>query len=161
MAANYQVLGSFATVQVTSPTTVVDVLRITAKTIPSGITFYANAPYRSIVGVPITGQHITPAQVDEIANVFIEPLAAGIERMMGSGQVAYAVAVEDIDRSGLLIDYIDATVSYPSPSTSQPGPFEQTVRIPTNAFDEPSFYDPLIGQPINDAYNALEDLAHK
>ena len=159
MAASYTVLGSYATVQVVSTTSVIDVLRITCRTIPSGVVFSANAPYRNIAAVPITQAHVTPDQVAQIAKVFLAPLAVGIERMMGSGEVSGAISEQDIDASGLLIDYISATVSYSPNTPAQPLAFTQTVRIPTNAFDEPSFYDPLIGSVINDAYVALQKLA--
>lgn len=151
MADNYTVLGSFATVQVTGPQSAVDVLRITARTIPSGVTFTANAPYRNIVGV-------RPGDVPGIANVFIEPLATGIERMMGIGIVASAVATEDTDASGLLIDYIDATVEYVPPGATF-SDFQQVVRIPTNAFDEPSFFGPLVASKLGAAYDGLKALA--
>lgn len=151
MAASYTIMGSYATVQVTGPATAVDVLRITARTIPSGVVFTANAPYRNIVGVQ-------PGDVAGIANVFIAPLADGIERMMGSGIVAGAVATEDTDASGLLIDYIDATVAY-DPQNATQDVFTQVVRIPTGAFDEPSFYGPLIGAKIGAAYEGLKALA--
>lgn len=151
MAANFTTLGSVATIQVTGPATAVDVLRITFKTIPSGVVATANAPYKNIVGVK-------PDDVQGIANVFIEPLATGIERMMGSGVVTGAVAAEDTDASGLLIDYIDATVEYDPPNADQ-GAFTQIVRIPTQAFDEPSFYGPLIGSKIGAAYEGLKALA--
>lgn len=159
MAASFTTLGSYATVQVVSATQVVDVLRITARTIPSGVVFTVNAPYRNIAAVPITQAHVTPAQVQDIANVFVGPVADGIERMMGSGEVVAASSEQDIDASGLLVDYIAATVSYSPGTAAQPLPFTQTVRIPTNAFDEPSFYDPLVGAVIGDAYQALKALA--
>ena len=151
MADNLQVIGSYATVQVTGPTTAVDVLRITAKTIPSGVTFTANAPYRNLVGVQ-------PGDVDGVANTFLVPIATGIERLMGSGMVAGAVAVEDVDRSGLIIDYLDVFVFY-SPSGLTDDEYSQIVRIPTQAFDEPSFYGPLIGSKVGAAYDGLKALA--
>jgi hypothetical protein len=148
----FSVLGSFATIQVVSPTQVVDVLRITFRTIPSGVVAYANAPYKAILGVQ-------PNDVQGIADVFIGPLADGIERMMGSGEVSGALGVEDTDASQLLVDYIDATVEYTSTDPAKPGPFQQVVRIPVFAFDEPSFYDALVGAKIDGAYQALRALA--
>lgn len=151
MADNLQVIGSYATVQVTGPTTAVDVLRITARTAPSGIVFTANAPYRNLVGVQ-------PGDVDGVANTFLVPLATGLERMMGSGMVAGATATEDVDANGLLVDYIDAVVAY-DPGTAGQEPLTQVVRIPVHAFDEPSFYGPLIGSKIGAAYEGLKALA--
>lgn len=151
MADNFQTLGSVATVQVTGPQSAVDVLRITFVTKPSGIIATANAPYRNIVGV-------RPGDVEGIARVFIEPLATGIERMMGMGIVPFAIAVEDTDASGLLIDYIDASVEYVPPGAAA-SDFQQVVRIPTGAFDEPSFFNALVGQKIGQAYEGLKALA--
>lgn len=148
----YTVLGSYATVQVTGPTTVVDVLRVNFRTTPSGVVATANIPYRNVAG-------LTVADVDSAASVFIGPLADGIERMMGSGEVAGATGSEDIDASGLLVDYIDATVEYDPNDPARPGPFQAVVRIPVFAFDEPSFYDPLVGSKVNATYVALQRLA--
>lgn len=151
MASNFTVIGSYATVQVTGVSSAVDVLRITARTIPSGVQFTANAPYRNIVGV-------RPGDVEGIARVFIEPLATGIERMMGMGIVPFAIAVEDTDASGLLVDYIDASVEYVPPGQAA-SDFQQVVRIPTGAFDEPSFFNALVGEKIGQAYEGLKALA--
>lgn len=151
MADNYTVIGSYATVQVTGPASAVDVLRITARTIPSGVTFTVNAPYRNIVGVQ-------PGDVDGIARTFIAPLATGIERMMGSGMVAVAMGAEDTNAAGLLVDYIDASVEY-IPEGAITSDFQQVIRIPANAFDEPSFYGPLVGNRISAAYEGLKSLA--
>lgn len=151
MASNFTVIGSYATVQVTGPQSAVDVLRITFRTIPSGVVATANAPYRNIVGV-------RPGDVEGIARVFIEPLATGIERMMGMGIVPVAMATEDTDANGLLVDYIDASVEYMPPGAVA-SDFQQIVRIPTGAFDEPSFFNALVGEKIGQAYEGLKALA--
>lgn len=151
MADNLQVIGSYATVQVTGASSAVDVLRITARTAPSGVVFTANAPYRNLVGV-------RPGDVEGVANTFLVPLATGIERMMGSGMVSGALAAEDTDAAGLLIDYIDAVVEYDPPSAAQDA-LTQVVRIPVHAFDEPSLYGPLVGSKIGAAYEGLKALA--
>lgn len=151
MGANFSTVGSYATVQVTGPNTAVDVLRITFVTIPSGVTATANAPNRNLVGVQ-------PDDVQGVADTFIQPLAYGIERMMGLGVVAGAVQAEDVDASGLLLDYIDATVEYvpPGPVTDT---FTQVVRINVHAFDESSFFNVLIRDRIMGAYDGLVALA--
>lgn len=145
MASNFALMGSYATVQITGPSTAVDVLRITGRTIPSGVVFTANAPYKNVDGMK-------QADVAHVVSTFIEPLAEGIERMMGSGEVSEATASEDINASGLVIDYIDAVVAYGDT-------FTQVVRVPTQAFDEPSLYDSLIGHKIDAAYRGLQALA--
>lgn len=148
----YIVLGSFPTIQVTGPTSVVDVLRITFRTTPSNVVAFANVPYKNLVGFQV-------ANAEQAASVFIGPLADGIERMMGSGEVAGAVGSEDIDASGLLVDYLDVTVEYNPNDPTRPGPFQSLVRVPVFAFDEPSFYGPLVGSVIDAAYQALRTLA--
>lgn len=151
MADNFTTVGSYATVQVTGPTTAVDVLRITFRTIPSAVVAQANAPYKSLVG-------IAPGDVEAVADRFIGPLAYGIERMMGLGYVAGAIAAEDTDASGLLVDYIDATVEY-VPPTAGTDTFTEIIRIPVFAFDEPSFFLPLVRDKLQAAYDGLVALA--
>jgi hypothetical protein len=158
VADQYIYTGSYPTVQVTGPTTAVDVLRISASTIPSQVAFTFNAPYRGLVGINVKGDAPTPAQAVAVADRFAAPIAAGIERMMGIGIVAGAAPTEDADASGLIIDYIDAVVEY-LPDNLRQGEFTATVRIPTNAFDEPSFFGPLVATPIGAAYEALKALA--
>lgn len=151
MAENFTTIGSYPTVQVTGPTTAVDVLRITFTTIPSGVTATANAPFRGLVG-------IVPGDVDAIAERFIQPLAFGIERMMGLGYVIGALALEDVDASGLLIDYIVAYVEYIPPGAAF-SDFQQSVQIPVHFFDEPSFFLPLVRDKLQAAYDGLAALA--
>lgn len=158
MADQYLLTGSYATVQVTGPTTAVDVLRISASTVPSQVAFTFNAPYRGLVGINVKGEAPTPAQAVAVADRFAAPIAAGIERMMGMGIVAGAAPTEDADTSGLIVDYIEATVEYLPDNPAQQS-FSATVRIPTNAFDEPSFFGPLVATPIGAAYDALKALA--
>lgn len=151
MADNLTVIGSYATVQVTGPQTAVDVLRITARTIPSGVVFTSSAPYRNLVGVQ-------PGDVEGIANTFLVPLATGIERMIGSGMVTGATAAEDTDASGLLVDYIDAVVAY-DPSGAGQSELSQIVRFNVQVFDEAGFYNALVGSRITAAYDGLKALA--
>lgn len=158
MADQFLYTGSYPTVQVTGPTTAVDVLRISGRTIPSGVPFSINAPYRGLVGINVKGDAPTPAQAVAVANRFAGPIAAGIERMMGMGIVGGATAVEDTDASGLIIDYTEATVVY-VPDNPLQQEFSAAVRIPTNAFDEPSFFGPLVAEPVGAAYEALKALA--
>lgn len=150
--------GSYPTVQVTGPATAVDVLRISGSTKPSQVSFTINAPYRGLVGINVKGDAPSPSEALAVANRFAVPIAAGIERMMGIGIVAGAAPVEDADASGLIIDYIEATVLYVPDNPAQ-GEFTAVVRIPTNAFDEPSFFGPLVATPIGAAYEALKALA--
>jgi hypothetical protein len=155
MADSYTVKGSYATVQVIDPTTVVDVLRISFTTIPSGIYGRANAPYKNVAG-------FTTANADQAASLFIEPLAYGIERAMGTGRVAGMSAVEDTNASGLLIDYMDVTVVYDASAAGSPLTFEAVVRIPTQAFDgHDAFFQPLVLDPINATYDGLVKLSQE
>lgn len=158
MATSYTFIGAYPTTQVTGPATSVDVLRITASTIPSGVVFEINAPYRGLVGINVSGKAIDAGQMRQVADRFAAPIAAGIERMMGMGIVAGAVATQDLNAAGLVIDYIEATVLYSPPDINK-DEFTVPVRIPTNAFDEPSFFGPLVATPIGAAYASLKALA--
>lgn len=148
----YTVLGSYATVQVTSPTTVVDVLRINFRTTPSGVVATANVPYKNIAG-------FTVADADQAASIFIGPLADGIEQAIGTGRVAGGTGSEDIDASGLLVDYIDLTVEFNPNDPTRPGPFQSVLRVPVFAFETGEFFGPLVRDKINAAYDALVKLA--
>lgn len=151
MADHYITIGSYATVKVTGPATAVDVLRITFQTIPSNVVATVSAPYRGIAGFKV-------ADVTTVANVFIGPIAFGIEEMMGLGVVESAVGVEDTNASGLLIDYIEATVFYQSPNPAQ-GIFTSPVRIEAYAFGEQPLFGRLVRDPILAAQAALKALA--
>jgi hypothetical protein len=129
----------------------VDVLRITFRTIPSGIVATANAPYKNLVGFKV-------ADADQAAAVFIAPLALGIERIMGLGYVAGAFGTEDVDPAGMLIDYLDVTVAFESAAAGA-GSFEQIVRIPVHFFDSDVIFGSLVLQPLADAYAGLQALA--
>lgn len=152
MADNYTVLGSFPTVQVVSPQSVVDVVRIGFRTIPSGIIAYANAPNRNLVG-------IAPGDVDGIASVFIAPLATGIERVMGLGFVVAGSHQEDVAPSGLLTDWMVFTVEYAPAGPGALDVLQQDVRIAIFSLDEPSFFSALVLDPLNKAYAGLQALA--
>lgn len=155
MAQNYTVISSFATVQVIDPTTVVDVLRIGFRTIPSGIYGRANAPYKDVGGFKV-------ADADQAASLFIGPLATGIERAVGTGRVSGMSAVEDTNASGLLVDYMDVTVFYSPNTPAQPLTFEAVVRIPVFAFEgEDAFFGPLVLDPINATYDGLVRLSQE
>jgi hypothetical protein len=153
MATTYAVKGSYATIQVTSASQVVDVLRISFETIPSGVLAVASAPYRGNVG-------IQPGDVDGIAATYIEPIATGIERVMGTGRVASAAAFEDVNASGLVIDMLAVVVQYQPTGGAVAGPFQQQLDLPLHAFGlDPGFFNTLILAPINAAYDAMVALA--
>lgn len=148
----YTVLGSYPTIQVISPTSVVDVLRITFRTDPSGVVAFANVPYKEVGG-------FTVADADQAASLFLAPLADGIETIMSTGWLAGASGTEDIDASGLLVDYIDCVVQYEPNDPLRPGPFQSIIRIPVFAFETGPFFDALVRNPVLAAYNALVKLA--
>ncbi len=147
-----EVIGSYATVKVFSPTQVVDVLMVTFRTSPSNVVAFASPPYDDIQG-------FTVANADQAASVFIAPLADGIERMMSTGQVAGASGSEDISRDGLLIEYIDAIVEYNPADPARPGPFQSSIRLQVFAFEDGNFFSSLVLAPIQAAYQALVQLA--
>lgn len=146
-----QPIGSYATVKVTGPQTAVDVLRITVRTVPSGVVFTANAPYKNVGGMKV-------ADVGRVTDIFIEPVAMGIEEMMGLGVVAGAVGAEDTDAAGLLQDFIDATVAY-QPQNPNQDTFSQVIRLQVYAFGEQNLFPRLVRDPVMAAYEGLKALA--
>lgn len=153
MADNYVTISSYPTVQVTGPQTVVDVLRIGFRTIPSGVVAFANAP-----GKKRPGQS-GAALAAQLAATYIGPLALGIERAMGLGFIADASHEEDVSASGLLVDRIAFVVEYVPTDTALRGEFQAEVIIPIFSFDEPSFFNALVLDPLNQTYAELQAIA--
>lgn len=154
MASNYTVLGSFPITIVTSPSTSVDGIRINFQTIPSEVVAYANVPN---TGGPTTAQ-LDAAQA---AQLYIEPLALGIEEAMGTGRVASMYPTEVANAGGQYVDYMAVIVQYLSTNPRQPGPFQGEILISVFAFEAgDAFYGPLVRDRINAEYDQLVALAN-
>lgn len=117
--ASYVVTGSYRTVQVLSPTQVLDAEYVVCSTVPHGLGFAYTVPEDSWLG----GQ----------AGGLLDTIATQLEEMTSGGVVVASTPVQDIDPSGLLTDSVDVTVGYVQPNTSLPELFGG-VTIPIQAF---------------------------
>lgn len=117
MAANYTIQGQQRDIQILGPSQVQDVMRLTATTIPSGIWF------ERFVSVA--------AWKSEGSGPLVEPLAAGIERVMTFQDVAGMAAVEDTDASGLVVPMFEITVVTTTADPNQVGPMTAVVKVPS------------------------------
>jgi hypothetical protein len=117
MAAQYQVLDAYKTIQVLSQTQVVDVEYVTISTFPTGITL----TYAMPIG---TWQSGPPYTVFEL-------MAAELENLVTNYHVVAGSAVQDIDANGLLADYVDCIVELDRSATGLP-PLQGTVSIPVS-----------------------------
>ncbi len=146
MAAQYTPGRVLPDIQVTQYG-VVDVERCAAETIPSKVFFEVYVPRAAF----------NPGTVDAI---WLAPIAQEIEYLIGSGQAASILYVEEPDpTTGLLDFFFDITVSVPSPSVTQPGPFEATVRVPALSFLERLLIDALVIPAIDAALANLQGVA--
>ena len=148
----YTYLGSYSTVQVLAADKVQDILRITFRTTPSGVVAYANAPVASLQAGGVTSALTA-------ADLFAGPMADGIARAIASGKVGGISAVQDIDKSGLLQDYLEVTVEYVSSDPVKPGTFDATVRIAAYLFTAEEFFGSAVQGPIDQVYGQLQALA--
>lgn len=114
MAANYEVLESYKTIQVLSGQTIQDVQYVTAKTIPTGIVFSYAVDYgiwRFDHGPQI------------IANIADE-----LEFLVTNNHVVAGAPVQDLDANGLLVDYCDVIVRLDRSAQGLP-PLDGTVSL--------------------------------
>jgi hypothetical protein len=142
---NYLVQSQRRTVQVLSPSQVLDVEEIGATTTPSGIYFQMAVPYESWLAVG--------------SDAFLTPLATAIENEISSGQATGAVWRQDVDDAGLLTDFIDFTVTIP-PAAGRTGPMSTIVSVPTNLLvGDPAFFNLTVAPLFANAISALQATA--
>lgn len=126
----YVLVGSYATVQILSPTEIINVIYCTIKTKPSGVT-------ASI-----------PVQEDEFnkgtAGSQLSNFASAIEQIVTYQHVIGAVGAQSIDQSGLYADQVVFTVQYIDPVRAPYGA-TATVSIGVGQLD---FSDALIGRTL-------------
>jgi hypothetical protein len=101
MANNFTALESYKTVQVLSGTTVQDVQYVTCQTNAHGLGFAYPVPYDSWTA-------------DQGVALLTE-IATALEDLYNEGQVIASDPSQDLDASGLLVDYVDITVGYAQP----------------------------------------------
>lgn len=145
MARDYTPLGDVRTVQVLGPSSVADVQRVSASTIPHNVYFERNVP------LTIWGT----ASADD----YINELAVAIEQRLEGGIADNAGFVQDVDASGLLSDAIEFIVSIPPPGDA-PGPFTTTVTVPVNLLvGGLGGNNALVGAMFDDALEKLRQTA--
>lgn len=114
-------LDSYRTVKVLSPTDVLDVQYVSAITTPHGLGFaYA---------VPIDSWNESPGN----ANGLLDVIAIDLEGIYTGGHLVASTPVQDLDRNGLLQDFVAAVVEYDRTAQGLP-PLQGTVNIPVDSF---------------------------
>lgn len=146
MADTYQVISQVPSVQVLSPSEVVDTMEVGFVTIPSGVYAQRSVPRAAWS----TGG----------SAAWVGPLASAIEGLFSGGLASGATFVQDVDPgTGLLADAIEFIVTYTPPPPGI-GTSSATVTIPVNHLTlDTSFGGFVTGsdpaQLLSDAYNQL------
>lgn len=143
--ASYSVLTSESTIQVLSPTVVVDAYTATVQTDPTGI----------VATLTFPNTFFESATAGDLLQAF----ATNIEAFVSGGKVSGAIGGQVLDANGLLQDTVDFTVSY-TPPNSPTGPLTAQVEVPSNdlvGIVGPTTYGNLAEAEylINTAYNNL------
>lgn len=119
MADSFYVINSFRTVQVMSPTVVLDVQYATCATIPNQLGFAYAVPLDAWKAGDAGG--------------LLDVIAGQLEGIYSGGQISASSPIQDIDQNGLLSDTIDVVVKYDRTAAGLPALFG-TVNIPVQAF---------------------------
>src|SRR5437899_2987825 len=129
--ASYTSQGSRRDVQVTSPTTVLDVEIVNATTLPGGVYFEFPVPL-------LSWQQFGDA-------AFLEPVAEGIEATLGNPNILSAFWAQDLDTNGLIADFVWFTVTIPTPP-GKTGPFTTQVQVPIGYLGaDPAIRNAVVG----------------
>lgn len=145
MAANYAPQGSYRDIQVLSPTSVIDVMVLTAFTVPSHIYYEVNVPMEAF----------NAGHGDE----YLTDAAASLEALLAEPAVQSVHWTTDLDSRGLVGDYAVATVAITPPKGST-GPFTTDVRFPMGQLLSGHMQGAAGRQsPIDVAVSQLEALA--
>lgn len=146
MANSYSVVAQSPDVQVLGPTSVMDVQRVTIRTRPSGALL--EYPVPAIIWPDAGGAQI------------LESLAAGVEQMIAEGLAVSAAYVNDLDASGLLVDYVEFTVQLRD-AAGHLLPQTTTARVPEELFiaGTDPFAFGLIGDAVAILQTAYDNLA--
>ena len=145
MASSYSPQGSYKDIQVLSPTQVVDVMMLTAYTVPSNIYFE----------VPVPMEAFNNGSGPE----YLATTATGLEELNAGLDVSSVVWAQDLDSNGLIADYAVATVTIPTPQ-GKVGPFSTEVQIPLGLLGtDPAIYNQTVIPLLEAAVKQLEALA--
>jgi len=115
-ANNWLVTSTQRTPWVTSPSNVVDAVRVGFQTVPHGVEAFVMVPYTTFWV--------------EGPDLIVQPVAFGIETILDIPAADDAWYIDDLDAANLQQGFIEYLVSVPSPSAAQPGPFTDTVVVP-------------------------------
>lgn len=112
-------LDSYRTVKVLTPTDVVDIQYVTCISMPSGFGFAYGVPHDEYVASSGVG--------------LLDVIAVQLEEIGANGQMVASSPVQDLDKNGLLQDYVAAVVEYSRTAQGLP-PLQGVVNIPINNF---------------------------
>lgn len=112
-------LDSYRTVKVLTQTDVVDVQYVSAVTSPNGLGFAYAVPYAS--------------WLSGAGNGLLDVIAVQLEEIFANGEIVASSPVQDLDASGLLVDYVSVIVQLDRTAQGLP-PLNGTVNIPVDAF---------------------------
>lgn len=129
-------------IQVVGSNQVLDVVRISATTVPSGVTFDVLVPKQGFD--------------DQNWGYWLDPVAEQIEYYIGSGQASSARYEEDLNANGTMTFWIVFTVRIEPPSETQPGPFETEIRVPVEALRDRFLIDKLVQPKFTAAQQHLK-----
>lgn len=138
-AVTYSLVGSYATVQVLSPTLVNDVVYCTIQTQPS----------RVIASIPVQETTFDQGQ----AGPQLTNFAQAIEQIMTDPRVIAATGSQSIDSSGLLADNVVFTVQYIDPVHAPNG----ATADATVGVAQLDFSDSTIGRTLQSGVMAVID----
>lgn len=114
--AGYTVLSSNSSIQVLSPTLVLDTVTTTIQTQPSGV---------------VAAYWLAKVDFDAgTADTLLATFASNIETIMSGGKVIAASGAESVDANGLIQQTVNFVVAY-TPPGSLTGPLTVEVEVPT------------------------------
>lgn len=121
MATNYDALATQTSIQVLSPTVVLDAIDTTLRTKPSGVIF---------------DYWLAKADFDAgTAGTLLEQVAGGVEHIMSTEPVIGGYGTSQLDKTGLLAQFVTFTVAYTVPGSIS-GPLTVDVDVPVTDFGQ-------------------------
>lgn len=137
--ASYALKGSYATVQVLSPTLTEAIQYCTIQTNPSGV----------VASIPVSEAAFGNNQ----ASVELTNFANAIEQIMGLDYVIGGTGSQQVDANNLLVDYVTFTIGYPSGS-AQGSTITAEADVPVGLLN---FTDAEIGRVLLQEVEAITD----
>lgn len=123
--ASYQLVASEPSIKVLSPTSIIETVRATIATLPTGIQATYEVPAASFGPSTAGGAPSGQALLDVIAE--------GIESLVEGHHVIGGQPAQDFDQNGLLQDYTDLIVAY-TPAGSVLPPLTAIAHIPIDNY---------------------------